>query len=249
MIFKGRCFGLFYNIKKYSTVVLYFLFVTLVVCLPITTASGEELVEGATSVLGGQGSRISLDIIDADEEERPSNRFEEIMKRFYIGFTYDGAFEHEHDFSFANGKSFLDAAGEGKLGGTHVVRSREWLTRITAISTGQYFVTTDPEAQPGQYVRTASGTRISSAYSALSGVEPNPGESAHVKDVMAYNIDEDGYYYNYKSHIKNDDGKVRIENSTRDSNLSVEADGYAVINESTKVDAGGEKTGWWDVFD
>ncbi len=84
-----------------------------------------------------------------------------------------------------------------------------------------------------------------------AGIEMNPGETGYIKKSVASKKTADGEFLRVNSHIKNTGGITRKSSDYAsggttfiEENLLVI--GYADLWESTRMQRGNVKTGWWD---
>ncbi len=171
-----------------------------------------------------------------------------VISRFTNIFSYSGNVEHEHLYSMYRGMAGLIAAGRGTLGGTHqgwsVKPQRGSNLTPYASSIQSYFASTAQNALPGQYMRIVGGFSIPNSHSVQSGAEPNPGETGYVNDTMSISSG----YFEHSNSTGSSDGRTRVSSSIAGtSSTNVDVEGFSMYYESTSIDSGGPKTGWWDI--
>jgi hypothetical protein len=192
-----------------------------------------------------------------------ASRFQEVMTRFTNVFTHTGRVEHEHSYSFSNGKSAFFAAGMGSASGVHdgwyvvnkpIGSPSGYVYSSNVSSYGYYHGSTARDALPGQYMRLISGSSYGMDYhSNQTGVMPKPGEKGYVSETIsassskAENDATSKGYFRHSSSAGTSDGVTRITKETNGSTTNVNVDGYSQILESYVEDSGGSKVGWWSL--
>lgn len=85
----------------------------------------------------------------------------------------------------------------------------------------------------------------------FAGIEMNPGEEGYIKQTVASTKHEGGEYLRIKSHIKNSGGITAKSTDIKSGGQTFISENMQVIGsadlwESTRVQRGNAKTGWWD---
>ncbi|MDW7740144.1 MAG: hypothetical protein SCJ97_08840 [Bacillota bacterium] len=164
------------------------------------------------------------------------------------GFFYRGDVFHEKTVEVSPFKSSYQVAGVGTAQGSHEIRTKDTDGLFTANLSAQFYGATAPNAGLNRNMRILTSNTMGSDHTVNTGVEMDPGEEGYIKQTIAYSQDDGGEYVKIDNHYGNTGGVTKNEIAIDGYlNERMRVDGYAEVWQSTTVDKGGTKTGWWDI--
>lgn len=190
-------------------------------------------------------------LLPAGAAEAEGSRFARVISEYTNVFSYSGQSEHQHQFNFYNGMAGVIGAGRGSLGGSHfgwsVQPGKNSIIAAQAGNTQSYTAATAAGARPDELVRIIGGFSLANSHAVQSGVMPAPGSTGYVHNAMAVKAGSSGCFVQTNS-TGVEKGKLRVESGIKDTSSStVKVEGSGMYYESTVIDGGGAKTGWWDM--